>query len=83
MTIARPRGLPGEVAPTIPKHVLDIAEKVRSGRMSAAQANRALGGTETRQKPPIRPESARSDQGRRRVALAALEKRLELFRRYS
>ena len=72
-TVARPHL--ASPAPVIPRHVLEIAERVRAGEMSIAAANRALGGsTKTRRAAPGKTDP------RKAAALAGANARLAKYR---
>jgi len=69
-SIAQPRL--GRTSPLIPKRVLELAEQVRSGTITATAANRALG-TRATGSSPVDP--------RRNSAIAGVNARLEKFRK--
>jgi hypothetical protein len=71
-TVARPRL--GNPSPVVPARVLKLAEQVRSGKMTAAAANRALG---TQTKATV---SAPRADARKQAALAGARKRLRAYR---
>ena len=72
-SISRPRL--GQTSPTIPARVLELAEQVRAGKISAAAANRRLGAAEKR--TPV-AKAMRIDSGKAK-ALAGVKQRLARY----